>query len=134
VITDAALEMRGIAAHPDLAVMDRHRRRCRVVLAPDAMGDAEHRYDDLLSEPHRLREGCEAGGDPSLLGGEKTQTMTRWHAGRQDELDLAFGRIDPQRDPPRPRADPDPYAMIGIVRHHRIRSDISECHAVPNPP
>src|SRR5580704_10933606 len=86
VIMHPALEMGGIAAHPDLSLTDSHRRRCRVVLAPDAVGDAEHRYDDPLSEPHRWRQGCEAGGDPALLGGEKTQTMTRRHAGRQDEL------------------------------------------------
>src|ERR1700760_1307522 len=37
VITDAAFEMRGITAHPDLAITDRHRRRCRIFLAPDAV-------------------------------------------------------------------------------------------------
>ena len=77
------------------------------------MGDAEHRHDDPLGEPHRLRECCEAGGDPSLLGSEKPQTMTLRHAERQDQLHLAFGRIDPQRDPPGPRTDPDRYASVG---------------------
>jgi hypothetical protein len=120
VITDTALEMRGIAAHTDLAVADRHRRRCRVVLAPDAMGDAEHRHDGPVGKPHRLREGCEAGGDPPPLGGEKPQTVTGRHAGRQDQLDPAFGRIDPQCNPPRPRTDPDRNASVGIVCRHRL--------------
>jgi len=132
-ITHPALDMRGIAAHPDLAITDRHRRHCRVVLAPDPVGDAEHRYNHPLSEPHRLREGCEAGGDPSLLGGEKTQTMARRHAGRQDQLDLAFGRIYPQRDPPRPRADPDRDARVGLVRRHRLPSDIFQCQPPTQP-
>jgi hypothetical protein len=60
--------------------------------------------------------------------------MTRRHAGRQNQLDRTFGGINPQRDSPRPQADPDPYASVGTVRRHRIRSDISECHALPNPP
>src|SRR5271168_3180662 len=35
VITDTALDMREIAAHPDLSVTDSHRWRRSVVLAPD---------------------------------------------------------------------------------------------------
>jgi len=133
VITHTALEVRGIAAHPDLAVTDRHWRRCWVVLAPDAMGDAEHRYNDPLSEPHRLREGREASGDPSLLSGEKPQTMTRRHAGRQNQLDFAFGRIDSQRDPPRPPTDPDRYASVGIVRCYRLPSGIFQWQCPTQP-
>src|SRR5271167_2511243 len=133
VVTDAALEMRGIAAHPDLSVMDRYRRSCRVVLALDAMGDAEQRHDDPLREPHRLRQGCEASGDPSLLGGEKPQPVARRHAGGQDQLDLAFGRIDPQRDSPRPLADPNRNASIGIVRRHRLPSGIFQCQRATQP-
>jgi hypothetical protein len=97
------------------------------------MGDAEHRYNDPLSEPHRLREGREASGDPSLLGGEKPQTMTRRHAGRQNQLDLAFGRIDPQRDPPRPRTDPDRYASVCIVRCYGLPSGIFQCQCPTQP-
>ena len=134
VITDAALDMRGIAAHPDLSVTDRHRRSRRVVLAPDTMGDAEHRYDDPLGEPHRLREGCEAGGDPSLLGGEKPQTMTRRHAGGRTSSTLrsaASIRRAIRRARGLTRID---TRGSEVVRRHRLPSDISECHSLPNPP
>jgi len=133
VITDAALEMCRITAHSDLAFTDRHRRSCQIVLAPDAVRDAEHGYDDPLSELHRLRQGCEAGGDPPLLGGEKPQAMAPRHPWGQDQLDLAFGRIDPQGDPPRPRADPDRNASVEIVRRHRLPSGIFQCQRPTQP-
>jgi hypothetical protein len=96
------------------------------------MGNAEYWHDDPFGEPYGLREGCEAGGDPSLLGGEKSQTLTRRYAGRQDQLDFAFGRIDPQRDPPRPRTDPD--RNVGSVRRHSLPSYLFQCNALPDPP
>src|SRR5438552_18316786 len=39
VITDAALEMRGIAAHPNFSATNQHRQSRCIVLPPDAMGD-----------------------------------------------------------------------------------------------
>src|SRR5690242_14353554 len=103
-LADSARDMRGLPAHPDLAITDRHRRRCGAVLTSDAVRDAEHRHDAAFAERHRWWEGCQTGGDPSLFGSDKPQAMAGRHARGQDELDPALDRIDAQRDAPRPRA------------------------------
>jgi len=71
------------------------------------MGHPEHRHDGTFYKRHLLRQGFEASLDPSALRREKAQTGAWRYAARQNELDRAFGRIDPESDPPRPRADPD---------------------------
>ena len=106
-IADPARQVRGIAAHADFAVDDPDRGCGRIEFAADPMGHPEQRHDRTFDKRHRLRQGFEPRGDPSTLRRQKAQPRPRRNAGRQDQFDLAFGRVDPQPHPPRPRADPD---------------------------
>ena len=106
-IADPARQMRRIAAHPNFAVTDRHRRRGRVGLAADAMRDPEHRHDRAFGERHSVRQRLETARDPGSLARQKAQPLACRHARGQHQFDPALGRIDAQPDPPRPRTDSD---------------------------
>src|SRR5215469_3953475 len=99
--------MRGIAAHPYLAVDDFHGRRRGVELATNAIWHAEQRHNSPFDEWHRLRQRLEPRGNPCPLCCQKSQARALRNAARQNELDLALDRVDPQSYPPRPLADPD---------------------------
>src|SRR6516165_8857576 len=99
--------MSWLAARPDLAVDDPHRRRRRVELATNAMWHPEQRHDSTFDEWHRLRQRLEPRGNPCPLCCQKSQARALRHPARQNELDLALDRVDPQSYPPRPLADPD---------------------------
>jgi hypothetical protein len=107
VIPDPAPQMRGIAAHSYLVVNNAHGGRRGIEFAADAMGHPEQRHDRVFDKRHPLRQGIQARGDPCPLRREKPQASALRDAARQDELDPAFGRIDPQSHPPRPLTDPD---------------------------
>src|SRR5207253_10684326 len=51
-VAHAAADMRRLAAHPDLAIGDRHRRGRRIALATDAVRLVEHRHDRALDKWH----------------------------------------------------------------------------------
>ena len=99
--------MLGLPPDSDLAVDDRNRRRFVIKFATDTVWDAQYRHDRAFSERHRRMQSFEAGRDPTALGRQKPQALARRHVVREDQLNPAFGGIDPQPDPPRPRANPD---------------------------
>ena len=106
-IMDPACQMQRIAPHPDFAVDDLDRGRHGVEFAANPVGHPEYGHDCPFDERDRLRQGIEARRDPSALRRQKAQTGARRDAARQNQFDRAFGRVDPQPYPSRPRADPD---------------------------
>src|SRR6516162_1208033 len=70
-------------------------------------------------------QSAKTGRDPFALSYEKAQALARRYATRQDQFDPAFGGIDSQSDPPRPRADPYRHWSTQIQRRH-LASDILE--------
>jgi hypothetical protein len=106
--------MQRITAHADFAVDDRHRRRIRMKLAADPVWDPEHRHDRAFGERHQLRQGLEAGRDPSAFRRHKAHAVVRRHPWRQHEFDDAFGCVDPQADAPRPPTDPNRHRSAEI--------------------
>jgi len=124
-VAEAARQMLGFSSHSDFAVDDRHRRRSDVELAADAARDPEHWDDRSFSKRQWRMQSAKAGRDPFALGCEKPQALARRYAAWQDQFDPAFGGIDSQCDPPRPRADPNRQRSAQIERRH-LWSDILE--------
>jgi hypothetical protein len=117
-VANATRQMLGLAPYSDFISGDRHRRCPGVELATDAVRDPEYRYDCAFSKRHGLAQSAKAGRDPFAFGRQKAQALARRHATRQDQLHPAFGGIDPQCDPPRPRADPNRNWSSQIERRH----------------
>jgi len=107
VVAHPAAEMSRVAADPDLAVDDRHRRRFRVALAADPVRRPEHRHDRSLDERDGARQSLQPGDNPAALRLEKAQPVLGRDAARQHQLDRPVRRVDPQQQAPRPRIDPN---------------------------
>ena len=106
-VAHAARQMRGIAAHPNLAIRNRHRRRRDLERVANPMQNPQHRDDSALGKRNRPRQCCKPALDPTALVAQKPQPDLGWHAVRQHQFDPARSGIDTQPDPTRPRADPD---------------------------
>ena len=124
-VAHPARKMQRIAAHPDLVIRERHRRRRGIERPANAMRYPQHRHHRPLDKRHRARQGIEAGGDPAALVLEKTQAEFGRDAVRQDQLDPPLGRVDPQSDAARPRADPDRERGAEVERQ-RLPADFGQ--------
>jgi len=106
-IADAPREMHWLAAHTNLASNNCDRRRSGIGFSADPVRHPEYRHDGTLSEWHRERQRREAGRDPPTLALDKAHAMGRGHTRWQHQFDGTLGCVDAQRNPPRPRTDPN---------------------------
>ena len=116
-VAHPAGDMRRVAAHPDLAIGDRHRRRRGIVLAADPVRYPEHRHDGALGKRDRSRQRAEPGGDPAALRRQKPQPVLGWNAIRQHQLDRPRGGVHLEQQAPGARIDPNRQGRADVERH-----------------
>ena len=116
-------ELAGGAAHA----------AARAGLMAHAVGHAEHGDHAPGGEGDARRQLGEPAPQPLGSAGGEAAALLEAHAAGQHQLGLVVAGIDPEREPPRPRAAPDPKLDLRVPEDEPVRTHAAAGSTKPAP-